>query len=462
MAKKITVMCLAICLLFSSCSRRNHYEDVLENKQESESDALLPQPGANGVANIIASNAGDYELKVIKKTSDVGYFEGNTEAQLYEKHQGNAYQYGGSYYLPTGRMIETVNGSKYFFNKLTGNISDWCSDPLCEQDDDCIWHWADTLLTYVGENHFYFVIEDMQGASHLYRCDFQRNNVELILEHAQDIQTIWYEKNSVLYFEQLVYANEGQASIRSLMALDMETGDVTAVSDNRKKINVFAIINDKVYFSYETAYRTIYQTDLFCWEPQKLWEDAGIESYNDRYILKRGKSNETRTANEYAIYHIDTGEWYDLGWFSGSLVLAGEYIYYTENLSEDEIANDPNKDYYTWTWDEEDIVINADITILGRKNISANTQGAGRIFRMNADGSKRECVLQIVYMGVPVRISSWSVDGECVWLHFNHYQEFKNYYNQKYEEDNGGASSPAHLAMADLQSGILRIIEIQE
>ena len=61
--KKALLITLAAALLvtsFASCSRRNQYEDQLESQKEAESGALIPQPGADGVANIIGTNASDY------------------------------------------------------------------------------------------------------------------------------------------------------------------------------------------------------------------------------------------------------------------------------------------------------------------------------------------------------------------------------------------------------------------
>lgn len=59
------------------------------------------------------------------------------------------------------------------------------------------------------------------------------------------------------------------------------------------------------------------------------------------------------------------------------------------------------------------------------------------------------------------------MDGECIWFTYNHYDEFKNYYNQDYGSDKQtqikpSDAEPRHLAMADLQSGILRVIELEE
>ena len=463
-------MCLAICLLFSSCSRRNHYEDVLESKQESESDALLPQPGANGVANIIASNHEDYALEVIRKTSDIGYFEGNTEAQLQEKYQGNAaFHMLEALYLPTGRVISREN--PHFFNKLTGNISDWCSDPLCEHGHDCIWSagWTLPVMMYASPSHVYFISTYNDHIPRLYRADHQRNNIEMIFEQdcVGDIRNIWYEKGNTLYIELAVYAEPGGTAKNQLMALDMTTGELTNVSNVKRAMSIAAVIREKVYFFYEAKPGVIYVTDLNFTETQKLWDGVSIESFNDRYILLR------KNGTSISAYHIDSGNTYDLCEVWGNAVLSGDYVYYMQEMTENEIAGDSHKDYYTWTWDNEPVFIpNQDgsgdgVFVGGETNVSAKTATAGRIFRMKLDGSEPECVMQLTYQGIPVRIvnGSISADGECIWFEFNHYDEFKNYYNQDYGDGKPVSTWDAeepHLAMVDLQSGILRIIEIQE
>lgn len=473
MARNTVCIMLASCMLLSvltSCSRRGKYEDVLESQKEAESGAMTPKPGADGVANIISSHAGDYALTVIKKTSDKGYFEGNTETQLVEKFSENAFQFSVNRYLPTGRVIGAGNGQNYFYNKLTGNISDWCPDPLCDHGEDCIWNrgWTLEPMLFVGEKHIYFISEYNDFIPRLYRCDLQRNNVEMILDNALDIYNIWYEKDNVLYYEQYVYAEEGKSGVNTLMALNMDTGKTTTVSDARRDMFIQAIIRDTVYFSFESEPHTVYMTDLSFSVREKLWEGVGFDSYNDKYILMRGMKDATGKY-AFAIYHIDSGEKYDLGTLHGTPVLSGDYIYYIEELNDEDIDRDPHKDYYTWTWDNEDEYIplpdGGAVIQEGEKGLHARTRTAGRIFRMKTDGTERECVLQLTYQGIPVRIDSWSVDGECIWFTYNHYDEFKNFYNQDYGDGKQVTSyeaEPVHLAMADLQSGILRIIEIPD
>lgn len=53
---KVLVGCILL-LVLSACSRRDHYENILESKQESESMAELQE--TNG--NITGENAPDYE-----------------------------------------------------------------------------------------------------------------------------------------------------------------------------------------------------------------------------------------------------------------------------------------------------------------------------------------------------------------------------------------------------------------
>ena len=135
--KKPLLLVLTAMLLLSflaSCSRRGQYEDILESQKEAESLDAIPE--TNG--NITGDNAPDYETPVILKTGMAAYYEGKTVEELrtiYSQTSKDTYE---KYVTPTGRLYQTADGRTLFYNKITGNFSPWCSDPLCLGGEDCM------------------------------------------------------------------------------------------------------------------------------------------------------------------------------------------------------------------------------------------------------------------------------------------------------------------------------------
>ena len=73
--KTILIGLTAVLLLTSmTACCREHYEDILESKQESESLAAISE--TNG--NITGENAPEYETPIILKTGNTPYYEGKT------------------------------------------------------------------------------------------------------------------------------------------------------------------------------------------------------------------------------------------------------------------------------------------------------------------------------------------------------------------------------------------------
>ena len=207
---KLFGIALTICFLILSCvscSRRTQYEDILESQKEAESLADAPQVGGSGEANIIGTiiNPADWNV-TIQKQGDTPYFAGKTTEELYELYKLNGDQSTCSI-LPTGRTISANNGSTWFYNKLTGNILPWCPDQLCD-GSDCMFFggWIDSfeMVSFVGKEHLYFKNQYKDFVWKLYRCDFQRNNVELLYtiptyDGASNYIEIVCEEGNMLY-----------------------------------------------------------------------------------------------------------------------------------------------------------------------------------------------------------------------------------------------------------------------
>ena len=471
--KRGIVLVLAFIMLLgalSACnSRRQEYQEELESKQEQEAQNRLPQAGSNIIGTII--NAEDWQAYALKQ-GEGGFFEGKSEEELYELYRGNSDEDFGANVLPTGRTLLASDSSSWFFNKLTGNISAWCPDPMCKGGENCIfsgfWNDYGELCTYVGEHHLYFISTYKDFTARLYRCDYQRNNLEMLYvlpTYTDDGQVyseyieIVFEKDNLLYFIENNYVGSNKNSIQSVKTLNMDNGEISVVSGN---INVgqFFVENDEVYYTHNEAeeYYTWYKTDLNFSKKEELFEGPmRIYSHTKDYcIILEWKGY--GVFSEYYLYSFDTGERIPLGEQTRNVVLSGDYIYYTKQLTDEEIESDPNKEYFLWKDPEND----------GR--ITKQTTNA-RIFRRQIGSDEEELVFQMFYQGVPVYISNYYADGECLWMEIKNHEQYRNYFNQDFggrspqgrvENEKEQPKLKSYLIMVDLHNGTIRFIELED
>ena len=175
--KKIFLIALTAVVLtaaLTSCSRRSQYEDQLDSMKDTEKEE---QTAVNGV---IGDGAEGYVVTVIPTTTtSASFFDDKTPEELMviygQKGKGNNSRFRINQTIPTGRRYNNK-----FYNCLTGNISEWCSDILCDEKS-CIWNNSDTVdFLFVSDEHIYFISSYGNGVPKLYRCDFQRNNIEML------------------------------------------------------------------------------------------------------------------------------------------------------------------------------------------------------------------------------------------------------------------------------------------
>lgn len=453
--KKLLLITLVATLLvtaLTSCSptRRNEFEGILESQKEAaslaESLADVPQVGASGEANIIGTiiNPADWNV-TIQKLGDAPYFEGKTTEELYELYKQNGYQQIFAI-MPTGRTITASNGSTWFYNKLTGNILPWCPDQLCD-GDNCMFltAWADAfeLVDYVGKEHFYFRNMYNDFTYRLYRCDFQRNNVEKLYtiptyDGMSSYVDVICEDGNMLYFLEEGYGGPGGAAVNSLKRLNMDTKKVETLSGNS---NIFwcYYIGGELYYQLSGSV-IIYKNNLAFDNETEFMKDQMIVNYSDKYIIY-SPNMEYGEHEDLTIYNTETGESYTLP--DNSYEIAGDYVYYTKNLSAEEKENSPHKDYYGWTNENR-----------------LKPFGDGCVWRMKIGSNQEECMMNISYQDKPVLINLLGVDGECVWLTIKNYEQWQNYYNQDYSGKNQSGMRD-YLVVVDLHDGTMRFIETE-
>lgn len=449
---KLFGIALTICFLIItcvSCSRRSQYEDQLESQKEAESLANVPQAGDSGEANIIGTIINPADWKVtIQKQGDTPYFAGKTIEELYELYKLNGDSSIRSI-LPTGRTISANNGSAWFYNKLTGNILPWCPDQLCD-GSDCMFNggWRDSfeMVSFVGKEHLYFKNQYKDFVWKLYRCDFQRNNVELLYtiptyDGASNYIEIVCEEGNMLYFLEDDYGSVGGAALNSLKRLNMDTKKVEVISGDLNFSWCYYIGGELYYQPMNSV--TIYKNSLAFDQEQEFMEDYKIVNYNDKYIIY-SPNVYYGTWDDLMIVNLETGETQVLPY--NSYHLAGDYLYYTKGLTEEELENSPHKEYHEWENDN-----------------GLRPGGDGSVWRMKIGSDQEERVFHATYQDKPIFTSIQGVDGECIWLMVKTYEQWQNYYNQDFVSSSSAIKEKGlmtdYLVVVDLYDGTIRFIE---
>ena len=79
--------------------------------------------------------------------------------------------------------------------------------------------------------------------------------------------------------------------------------------------------------------------------------------------------------------------------------------------------------------------------------------------KVSEANAPEECVLQLTYKDVPVRIQSIEMDGDVIYVAFHNYEGFKNYYNKNFD---GKAEDTLCYGIADLQNGTFTLLNVPE
>ena len=438
-----------------SCSRRGQYEDQLDSMKDTEKEE---QTAINGV---IGDDADGYSVTAIPSPiSEKGFFEGKTPEELAaiygQKGSGENSRFRINQTIPMGRRYKNK-----FYNCLTGNISEWCSDILCD-GKSCIWNNADTVdFLFVSDEHIYFISSYGNGVPKLYRCDFQRNNIEMLYEMITyagndmmfyDLLDIWYVKDDVIYFTGRDYGENGRSKT-ALKALDAKTGSLQTISGNMD-VEICAIVADQVYFkdsNRDMEEDMMCVTDLSFSDTRDFLDHARICDTTDEYIVIAQKIFDEAgflTDQISFVYHVGTGERQEIPYGTG-YILVGDYLYYQYMVSEEEKSGSLGA-YYTWT---------------GGANYYPNIHCG--IARMKLDGSEAGCILQLSYQDIPVVITEFEIVGDVVYFEFLNHTEFLNYYNQDFDKlewmkETGNNSNFVHYAIADLQNGTVTLLDFSE
>lgn len=426
-----------------------------------------------------------YQTPILHKSGNTPFYEGKTLQDLYAIYQkGKGQGRGSAQMTPTGWFHYFYKGDSYtgrdvsfvsFYDKLKGEFLPLCGDPQCSGGDDCVWNRM-RGVSYASADHIYFLSRNSAGYSAIYRSDHERKTVDLLISHAPEDEyvqiynpdgtplgeptrllgdRILYAQGDSVYFESTFFAGGKHGT--HLCVMDVGTRKITILSGDAD-IESMEIVGGRVIYSLATDSYTWYETDLTFENSQKILENVEIFLCSGQYLILQ-KQDEDPFSTAYQSYCLDTGETVELGEnLLGNMdtppYLSGEYLYYTRFLSDDEIANDPMRNYYTYQWKE--------LTDAGRPYVAnAYTRGGGRVYRIKISeaNAREECVLQLTYKDVPVRIESIETDGEMLYITFHNYEGFKNYYNKDFE---GDVEDSVCYGMADLQNGTFTLLNVPE
>ncbi len=395
------------------------------------------------------TNAG-YELTAgINKGGD-GYYKGMTADEL-RTHLDGCQKVSGSLHFntPLGVLFDLSNSGWTYYNKLTGNVTSLCPDPLCRHID-CV--WAELCkFEYVNATHIYFTAGDRFGTRTLYRSDLDRNHVEpLGINLDNSSEKVCYAVEDRVYIRRIQYkANDTAQFIFGV--LDCNSKEFTVIYD-KSDVNILAVTGgDTVWYKTGSNSTTIYKTDLSFSYEEVVMENlnAGILMSNQDYLLI-GESD-GGSYKESFLYHIATGTRTDVPVgisVSSYATLNDQYLYYTKTITEEEIAISALKDYYQY-----------EVSLGDSSFRSGYIAGDGRIYRYNLATGKEELAAELSYNGVPLRIMNIVPDGDALFVSYLTYEDFNNVFNQTYGGDKPYRIGAYRYMLVDMNNGTITLLD---
>ncbi len=393
-----------------------------------------------------------YRLTGVVGTGDKGCYEGVTADDLKARFEPMQDFTNSSsvFKTPTGILFQK---GKTCYNKLTGNMSRLCPDPLCRHDT-CAWGQLKEFV-YFSEDHIYFTAGATYSDQWLFRSDLERNHVEELginlFDGGAEICSVNGDK---IYMQKDIY-QENMAGYRCYGVYDCGTQTFTDLSGKvmgKQDVYVTAVTGETIWYTDARAV-SLYRANLDFSESERMFADLGelgIRAFSNDYLILA----EYRKAAKY-IYNISTGKLTDIEGrvndYALDPILSGKYLYYTKKITDAEIAVSPWKEYFNYSFTDP----------VSNRPYSPVVKDAGQIFRMNLETGEDEVVLELSYNGVPIAIKEFMVDGDAVYVGYLTYEDFNNYYNQDYHKGTfqmTHAESKRYLYV-DMQNGTVNLLD---
>ncbi len=390
------------------------------------------------------NNAGYQFTGGINKGGD-GYYKGVTANELLERFDGS---YGINltkhWNTPLGIYFQ-IQSEYSCYNKLTGNFSPMCPDPLCRHTD-CIWGQIDLHFLYVNDTHIYFSSGDFISDPTLYRCDLNRNHVESLKITLTLADQVCYAEGDKVYIQRAVYKAESAADY-AFTVLDCKTKELTTLYDKESIIVLAVTGGDTVWYRHDRDPEALYKADLNFNHIETVLEDQpySLLNANNNYLLFGDKD----LVADY-LYQIDTGRKFDVpkGMVVNYPALDNQYLYYTKITTDEEIAVSPLKDYFAWEEGQGG----------GWVYRPAEWAGDGRIWRMNLETGQEEICAEISYNCIPIWISEIVADGDAFFISYLTYEDYRNYYNQDYGNGVYDFGSKKYMYV-DINNGTITLLD---
>ncbi len=462
---------LLILLLAASCNHRREIIDRYESEIEAESarqesNVLTQNPDETDYIGAYPNDRG-WVIEHISREGDTGYYEGKTLEDLQAMFTPSGANQTGYVITPSGMIFDGDN-DLYYYNKLSGNFSVCCPDPLCE--GDCLWATTPMCL-YVSEEHMYFVADKQnllnapEESVVYFRCDLNRNHIEMLYEDTYANDTIVYAEGDKVYLTRLSYRADDSA-VCAYGVFDCQTGEFTKLSGNKNMEGIYGVAGGRLWYQ-NTRTGKLYSAKLDMTDEQEHFSEypsVSISELGEDHMLLQ-LASETEGARFYPthVYHIETGELTDISSWSGSMykyTINGDYLYYQKKLSEEEIAALPHKEYYEYETEYETTKYFSDTMYYTYTvTVTCPNMTAGRLYRMNLDTLQEELILDISYNGIPGLIGDYVVDGNVCYLYCSPYLEYLNYYTADNWPDCKEEYTGGGLILADFSNGKVTFLD---
>ncbi len=463
----LSVVLLLSVFLTACNTRRDRLSAQLESiLQNTETNPVIHAPESGETSPVFAvedlpTEAG-FRLDSLLRSGDRGYYEDLTPDALEEMFIPGRIEPGQRAILtPTGVFLFTDDGLACFYNKITGNISPLCPDPMCD-GEGCIWQALSSVdVCFVGREHIYFAPEgDGYEQRGLYRCDRDRNHVTKLLDSFETSCNVWAEDGDLLYVTLPIY-RENDTAVEGFGTLHMQTGEFTCLSGD-KRVRVMAVIGEDVYYADPDDPHNTLQTDLSFSASTPAIENGMVYAYSSTHMVIAEWGG--ATARPVAVRDLTTGREIPIPGESTArgYVLDGQYLYYIKQISEADTADHPLRDYLEY---ETTIVERVELPYgrPARENevtVVCHNRDLGAIYRLDLSTMQEECVLKLTYNDVPVMVTEgFTVDGGVCYFQFLTYEDYNNYYNPTYPFDYIHRHEPYHYAVADFSNGTVTIID---
>ena len=447
----ILTLCTLLCTLTACHSRRDYYQSLASGTGDNsgqatrepiieivtnESGEAVTTPDGEPVTEIITEPVTlPHSGSPIEPSVGVNPYVGMTGGELKDLYFDSfrAQVYDTNLNTPYYYILKNIGGV-IAFNKLTGDITTLCKDPLCDHKS-CV-YGKKLHCVLVSEDRLYTVSDYGDGIG-LFSFDYQFNDPKKLLmwdneEDAPIDDNIFYW-NGKLYYK--VYYLVNGETLQRVRVYDVASGkDNWLEPDKTMHFDNLRLVYEGYLYYWRTGDHSIWRYDLRTGEDICLLaeEDALNAADGDRMLTLRAVLPGSKTLClciigivgkenvwKYYYYDIDTKEMKRTYGMDNPL---GEYtISLKDHINDDAFKDDPYYDFYL-----NDAVNNP---------FAVSIQYGGDLYYNTDDQADTKMLLHATVDGIPVGFSGlYDHDGKCLYIAFRTYKGYANKYNPGYRQ----------------------------